>query len=55
MVTPEMEAKKIKTMKVNKSPGVNGIPKKLLMETVEQVSIPRASVQLVSKRGGGSC
>ena len=41
--TPEMVAKKIKAMKVNKSPGVDGIPPKLLMETVEQVSIPLAT------------
>ena len=30
LVTPEMVAKKIKTMKYNKSPGVDGIPPKLL-------------------------
>ena len=35
IVTPEMVAIKIKTMKDNKSPGVDGIPPKLLMETVE--------------------
>ena len=34
-VTPEMVTKKIKAMKDNKSLGVNGIPQKLLMETVE--------------------
>ena len=28
----------------NKSPGVDGIPPKLLMETVEQISIPLAIV-----------
>ena len=32
-VTPKMVAKKIKAMKDNKSPGVDGIPPKLLMET----------------------
>ena len=37
VVTPEMVAKKIKAMKDNKSPGVDGIPPKLLMETVEQI------------------
>ena len=42
IVTPEMVAKKIKTMKDNKSPGVGEIPPKLLMETVEQISIPLA-------------
>ena len=39
-----MVHKKIKAMKDNKSPGVDGIPPKLLMETVEQVSIPLATV-----------
>ena len=34
-VTPEMIAKKIKMMKGNKSPGVDGIPQKLLKEIVE--------------------
>ena len=32
IVTPDMVAKKIKAMKDNKSPGVDGIPPKLLME-----------------------
>ena len=36
IVTPEMVAKKIKTMKNNKSPGADGIPPKLLMETIKQ-------------------
>ena len=44
VVTPEMVAKKIKAMKDNKSPGVDGIPPKLLIETVEQISIPLARV-----------
>ena len=35
IVTPEMVAKKIKAMKDNKSPGVDGIPPKLLIETEE--------------------
>ena len=35
-----MVAEKIKAMKENKSPGVGGIHPKLLMETVEQISIP---------------
>ena len=39
IVTPEMVAKKIKAMKDSKSPGVDGIPPKLLlMETVEQIN-----------------
>ena len=41
IVTPEIVAKK--AMKDNKSPGVDGIPPKLLMETVEQISIPFAT------------
>ena len=40
ILTPEMVARKIKAMKDNKSPGVDGIPPRLLMETVEQISIP---------------
>ena len=48
IVTPEMVSKKIKAMKDNKSLGVDGIPPKRLMETVEQISIPL--VQLVIKR-----
>ena len=44
IVTPEMVAKKIKAMKDNKSPGVDEIPPRLLMETVEQTSIPLARV-----------
>ena len=52
IVTPEMVAKKIKAMKDNKSPGVDGIPPKLLMETVEQISIPFARVfNLPLKKG----
>ena len=43
-VTPEMIEKKIKKMKDNKSPGVDGIPPKLLKEIVEQISIPLANV-----------
>ena len=44
VVTPEMVAKKIKAMKDNKLPGVDEIPPKLLMETVEQISIPLTRV-----------
>ena len=39
-VTPEMIAKKIKTIKDYKSPGVDGILPKLLKEIVEQISTP---------------
>ena len=40
IVTPKMVAKKIRDMKDNKSPGVDGIPPKLLLEIVEQISTP---------------
>ena len=39
-------------MKDNKSPGVNGIPHKLLMETVQQISIPSARVFNLSLKEG---
>ena len=52
IITPEMVAKKIKAMKNNKSPGVDGIPPKLLMETVEQISIPLARVFNLSLKEG---
>ena len=52
IVTPEMVAKKIKAMKNNKSPGVDGIPPKLLMETVEQINIPLAVVFNLSLKEG---
>ena len=42
VVTQEMVAKKIKAMKDNKSPGVDGIPPKLLMEsTTNQYTLAR--------------
>ena len=47
-----MVAKKIKAMKDNKSPGVDGIPPKLLMEIVEQISIPLARVFNLSLKEG---
>ena len=43
-VTPEMTANKIKKMKDNKSPGVDGIPPKLLKEIVKQISTPLTKV-----------
>ena len=52
VVTPEMVAKKIKAMKNNNSPGVDGIHPKLLMETVEQISIPLARVFNLSLKEG---
>ena len=44
IVTPKMIAKKIRDIKDNKSPGVDGIHPKLLLEIVEQISIPLATV-----------
>ena len=43
-VAPEIIAKKIKKMKDNKSPGVYGIPPKLLKEIVQQINTPLAKV-----------
>ena len=47
-----MVAKKIKEMKDNKSPGVDGILPKLLMKTVDQISIPLARVFNLSLKEG---
>ena len=47
-----MIAKKIKEMKDNKSPGVDGIPPKLLKEIVEQISTPLAKVFNLSLEEG---
>ena len=52
IVYPEMVVKKIKAMKDNKSSGVDGIPPKLLMETVEQICIPFARVFNLSLKKG---
>ena len=52
IVTPEMVAKKIQATKDNKSPGVDGISPKLLIETVEQISIPLARVFNLSLKEG---
>ena len=51
-VTPEMIAKKIKKMKDNILPGVEGIPPKLLKEIVEQISTPLAKVFNLSLEEG---
>ena len=45
IVTPTMVAMKIRGMKDNKSPGVDGIPPKLLLEIVEQISILLATLE----------
>ena len=52
IVTPTMVAMKIIYMKDNKSPGVDGIPPKLLLEIVEQISIPLATVFNLSLEEG---
>ena len=51
-VTPEIIAQKIKKMKDNKSPGVDGIPPKLLKEIVEQISTPFAKLFKLSLEEG---
>ena len=51
-VTPEIIKKKIKKMKDNKSPGVDGIPSKLLKEIVERISTPLAKVFNLSLEEG---
>ena len=47
-VTPVMIANKIKKMKDNKSPGVDGIPSKLLKEIVEQINTPLTKLFILS-------
>ena len=47
-----MVAMKIRDMKDNKSPGVDGIPPKLLFEIVEQISIALAAVFNLSLEEG---
>ena len=47
-----MIANKIKKMKDNKSPGVDGIPPKLLKEIVEQISTPLAKLFNLSLEEG---
>ena len=52
IVTPKMVAKKIRDMKDNNSSGVDGILPKLLLEIVEQISIPLAAVFNLSLEEG---
>ena len=47
-----MTENKIKKMKDNKSPGVDGTPPKLLKEIVEQISTPLAKLFNLSLEGG---
>ena len=52
IITPTMVAIKIRDMKDNKSPGVDGITPKLLLEIAEQISIPLATVFNLSLEEG---
>ena len=52
VVTPEIVASKIDNMKENKSPGVDRISRKILKETVEQISTPLAHVFNMSLHEG---
>ena len=52
VVTPDVVASKINSMKENKSPGVDGISPKILKETVEQISLPLAHVFNMSLQEG---
>ena len=52
IVTPEVVASKINNMKENKSPGVDGLSRKILKETVEQISKPLAHVFNMSLQEG---
>ena len=47
-----MVVKKIRDMNDNKSPGVDGIPSKLLLEIVEQISTALAAVFNLSLEEG---
>ena len=47
-----MVVKKIRHIKVNKSPGVDGIPPNLLLEILQQISIPLATVLNLSLEEG---
>ena len=47
-----MVATKIRDMKDNKSPEVDGIPPKLLLDIFEQISIPLATVSNLSLEEG---
>ena len=52
VVTPEVVANTINTMKENKSPGVDGIAAKILKETVGQICTPLAHVFNMSLQEG---
>ena len=55
VVTPEVVVSKIKNMKENKAPGVDGISPKILKETVEQISTPLAHIFNMSLQEGINC
>ena len=50
--TTKMVVKEIRDMKDDKSPEVDGIPPKLLLEIVEQISLPFATVFNLSLEEG---
>ena len=52
IVTTTMVGMKITDMKDNKSPGVNGIPPKLLLEMVGQFTMPITTVSNLSLEEG---
>ena len=52
IVIPKIVAMKIRDMKDNKSRGVDGIPPTLLLEIVEHISIPLATVFNLSLEEG---
>ena len=54
IATPEMVTKKVEAMKDNKSPASGWNSSKLLMETVEQISLPVARVFNLLLRGSFS-
>ena len=52
VITPDMILAKLKKMKDNKSPGVDGISQKMLKEIAEEISIPLAKVFNLSIQEG---
>ena len=52
LITPAMIVTKIKKLKDNKSPGIDGITPKLLKEIAEEISVPLAIMFHLSFREG---
>ena len=52
LITPAMIVTKIKKLKDNKSPGIDGITPKLLKEIAEEISVPLAIMFNLSLREG---